>query len=61
MDVSIKTKVEATVLKEGKIVLDSKIFPEIIRKLPNSDVKIEIADNDLVQISCEKSVLMSFL
>ena len=56
MDVSIKTKVEAEVLKEGSIVIDSKIFSEIIRKLPNSDVKIEISENDLVQISCEKSV-----
>ena len=56
MDVSIKTKVEAEVLKEGSIVIDSKIFSEIIRKLPNSDVKIEISENNLVQISCEKSV-----
>ena len=29
-------------LEEGKIVIDAKIFGEIIRKLPNSDVKIEI-------------------
>jgi DNA polymerase III subunit beta len=56
MDVSIETKVEANVIKEGSIVIDSKIFSEIIRKLPNSDVKIEIAENDLIQITCEKSV-----
>ncbi len=56
MDVSIETKVEADVIKEGSIVIDSKIFAEIIRKLPNSDVKIEIAENDLIQITCEKSV-----
>lgn len=56
MDVSIETKVEADVIKEGSIVIDSKIFSEIIRKLPNSEVKIEIAENDLIQITCEKSV-----
>lgn len=56
MDVSIETKVEADVIKEGSLVIDSKIFSEIIRKLPNSDVKIEIAENDLIQITCEKSV-----
>ena len=56
MDVSIETKVEADVIKEGSIVIDSKIFSEIIRKLPNSDVKIEISENDLIQITCEKSV-----
>lgn len=56
MDVSIETKVESDVIKEGSIVIDSKIFSEIIRKLPNSDVKIEISENDLIQITCEKSV-----
>ena len=56
MDVSIETKVEADVIKEGSIVIDSKIFSEIIRKLPNSDVKIEISENDLIQITCEKTV-----
>ena len=56
MDVSIESKVEADVITEGKIVIDSKLFSEIIRKLPNSDVKIEITDNDLIQVSCEKSV-----
>ena len=44
MDVSIETKVEATVITPGKIVLDARLFGEIIRKLPNSDVKIEIAE-----------------
>lgn len=56
MDVSIETKVEAEVIQEGKIVIDAKIFSEIIRKLPNSDVKIEIVENDRIQIACEKSL-----
>ena len=56
MDVSIETRVEADVIKEGKIVIDAKIFGEIIRKLPNSDVKIETMENDTIQITCEKSV-----
>ncbi|WP_024614017.1 DNA polymerase III subunit beta [Clostridium sp. Ade.TY] len=56
MDVSIETKVEADVINEGSIVIDAKIFGEIIRKLPNSDIKIETMDNDTVQITCEKSV-----
>ncbi|SHK57880.1 DNA polymerase III, beta subunit [Clostridium cavendishii DSM 21758] len=55
-DVSIETKLEADVLKEGKIVVDAKIFGEIIRKLPNSEVKIETLENNSIQISCEKSV-----
>ena len=55
MDVSIETKVEANVEEEGMIVVDSKLFSEIIRKLPNSDVRIETLDNDIIQITCQKS------
>ena len=56
MDVSIETVVEANVIEEGTVVIDSKIFGEIIRKLPNSQVRIERIENDTLQISCEKSV-----
>ena len=50
MDVSIETKVEADVIEEGNIVIDAKIFGEIIRKLPNSEVKIETIENNIIQI-----------
>jgi DNA polymerase III subunit beta len=56
MDVSIETTVEAEVLEEGMIVVDSKLFSEIIRKLPNSDINMETLDNDIIQITCEKSI-----
>ena len=55
-DLSIETKFEANVIEEGKVVIDSKMFGEIIRKLPDSEVRIEIIENDTVQITCEKSV-----
>ena len=56
MDVSIETKVEANVIEEGMLVIDSKIFGEIIRKLPNSQIIIETLENEIMQITCEKSV-----
>ena len=56
MDVSIETTIDANVIEEGTIVVDSRIFSEIIRKLPNSDVNIETLDNDIIQITCEKSI-----
>ncbi|MBB6625409.1 DNA polymerase III subunit beta [Clostridium gasigenes] len=56
MDVSIETKVCAEVQEEGKVVIDAKIFGEIIRKLSNAEVKIETLENDIIQITCEKSV-----
>lgn len=56
MDVCIETKIEADVLEEGKFVIDAKIFGEIIRKLPNSEVKLETKENNELQITCQKSV-----
>ena len=55
-DVSIETSVEAEVIEEGSIVIDAKIFGEIIRKLPNSTIKIETIESQLIRITCEKSV-----
>ncbi|EHI96969.1 MULTISPECIES: DNA polymerase III subunit beta [unclassified Clostridium] len=56
MDVSIQTSVDATIIEEGNIVIDAKIFGEIIRKLPNSTIKIETIENQLIKITCEKSI-----
>ena len=55
-DISIETKLAADIKQPGEIVIDSKIFGEIIRKLPNDKVTIETLDNNTVQITCLKSV-----
>ncbi|MBW6411766.1 DNA polymerase III subunit beta [Clostridium weizhouense] len=56
MDLSIQTTVKSDVIENGEIVIDAKIFGEIIRKLPNSDIKIETIENESIQITCEKSI-----
>lgn len=55
MDLSIETKVEATIEEEGTIVLDAKLFGEIIRKLPNDIIEINTLENNLIEIICQKS------
>lgn len=55
IDLSIETKVEADIEEEGNIVVDSKIFGEIIRKLPNSSVNVSTTENNSIEIICEKS------
>ncbi len=55
-DVSIQTKVEANVIENGEIVIDAKIFAEIIRKLPNAIIKIETMENKILHITCEQSM-----
>ncbi|KGM98145.1 DNA polymerase III subunit beta [Clostridium botulinum] len=55
IDLSIETKIEAEVEEEGSIVVDSKLFGEIIRKLPNSSIHINTTENNSIEIICEKS------
>lgn len=55
MELGIETIVEGEIIEKGIIALDAKIFFEIIRKLPDSDVTIESDDSFKTVIKCEKS------
>lgn len=55
MELGIETKVKGNILEPGKIAIDAKLFSEIIRKLPESEVWIETDDSLTVKITCEKS------
>ena len=55
MELGIETKIEGSIVKRGIIALDAKIFSEIVRKLPDSNVTIETDDNFKTTITCEKS------
>jgi DNA polymerase III, beta subunit len=54
-DLSVETKFKCSVLDNGKIVVDSKIFGDIIRKLPNDEVEITTIGNNVIEINCQKS------
>ncbi len=56
MELAIETKVPGTVYEKGIAALDAKIFFEIIRKLPDGIVDIEINDRFIANIKCGKSV-----
>lgn len=55
MELGIETYVEGTILQSGKIAIDAKLFFEIIRKLPDSEITIETNENNQAVIRCEKS------
>ncbi|MBU3181801.1 DNA polymerase III subunit beta [Clostridium psychrophilum] len=55
IDLSIEAKLDAEVTEDGSVVLDSKLFGEIIRKLPNSAVEISSEINNSIKIVCQKS------
>lgn len=55
MELGIETKIEGEIVEKGMIALDAKIFMEIVRKLPDSDITIETDDNFKTTITCEKA------
>lgn len=55
MELGIETYVNGTILEAGKIAIDAKLFSEIIRKLPDSEIVIETDSNYQAVIKCEKA------
>ena len=56
LNLGIETYIECTILEEGTIALNAKLFSDIIRKLQNSDIDIETNSDYKTIIKCEKSV-----
>ena len=55
-DMGITTIVNGMIPEKGRIAVEARLFSDIIRKLPESDITIEADSNHKVTISCEKSV-----
>ena len=58
MEMAIETKVEGAIEKDGYIALDAKLLSDIVRKLPDSPVKLETYNDNSALIECEKSKFM---
>ncbi len=55
-ELGIETTVDGTIEERGLICLDAKMFSEIIRKMPEEDITIEVASDFQTTITCGKSV-----
>ena len=55
MEVGIETIVDGSIEEKGKVALNAKIFYEIIRRLPDSDVVIKTDEKYTATITCEKA------
>ena len=55
MELGIETIVDGNIEEKGMVALDAKIFYEIIRRLPDSDVIIKTDSNFVATITCEKA------
>ncbi|MFA5576719.1 MAG: DNA polymerase III subunit beta [Tissierellaceae bacterium] len=54
LEISIDTFVNCKVERSGSIVVDSKIFGDIVRKLPDAPILIDVVDNK-INIKCGDS------
>ena len=55
LELGIEYTMECNVFEEGSTVVNSIMFSEIIRKLPDTDINIELNENNLLVIECEGS------
>ncbi|MBQ7954857.1 MAG: DNA polymerase III subunit beta [Lachnospiraceae bacterium] len=55
MELGIETTIEGDIVEQGVIAIDAKIFLEIVRKLPDSDITVETDSNYKMTITCEKA------
>ncbi len=56
LDVSLRSGCQAQVIKEGAVTLAAKKLYEILRSLPESDVRLEVQPDAWATIQCERVV-----
>ena len=56
LELGIEYILDCEVKEEGSTVVNSVMFSEIIRKLPDTDIKIGLNENNLLVIECEGSL-----
>jgi len=54
LELSIRTSCEARVKKEGAGTVPAKKLYDIIRLLPEAEIKFKLLDNHWIQVSCER-------
>ncbi|MBE5868352.1 MAG: DNA polymerase III subunit beta [Lachnospiraceae bacterium] len=55
MELGIETIIDGDIVEKGSIAIDAKIFLDIVRKLPDSDITVETDDSYKMTITCEKA------
>lgn len=54
LEISIETSLNCQIIEEGAIVVNSRIFGDIIKKLPNEPITITVKDNN-INVLCANS------
>ena len=54
-ELGIETVTAGEILEEGMIALDARLFSDLIRKFPDSEILLETDDKNQAMVSCESS------
>ncbi|HZK33756.1 MAG TPA: DNA polymerase III subunit beta, partial [Bacillota bacterium] len=57
LELGIESHMNAEILKTGRVVVPTRLLSEIVRKLPNAEMEIEVLENYTVKITCLNSVV----
>ena len=55
MEIGIETIIEGDIVEKGIIALEAKVFSDIVRKLPDSDITLETDSNYKTTITSDKA------
>lgn len=55
LDLTIETYVDCEIIEPGSIIINSRIFGDIVRKLPNDIIDIDVNEDNNVNIICKNS------
>lgn len=55
LEIGIECVVDADIKRQGSVVINSRMLGEIIRRLPDAEVMLEVKENNSVVIDCEDS------
>ena len=56
LEIGIEYTMDCEIQEQGSTVVNATMFTEIIRKLPDSEIKISLSENNLLTIECEGSL-----
>lgn len=56
MEVGIRTKVDGTILEEGAIAVPAKTLADIVKVMPDAELRLTTPANNQVKLTCENSV-----
>ena len=55
LEIGIKTTLSGTIINSGSVVISARLISEIVRKLSDDDIVVELKENNILNIKCGNS------